>query len=255
MESKNRYKKIFWITLSVLLPLTLWHLLSVSVNQRLLLVSPIAVVERLLTIWTDDGFFSAVWFSFGRIVWGFFLAMFLGVLFAVPAGKFAVVERLLGPYVFAMKSVPVVSFIIICLLWLSSSQLSIFIAFLMVFPLVYTNILQGMKSLDKGMLQMATVFEIGWARRIYYIYLPHLKPYLLSACNVSLGMAWKAGIAAEVIGIPRGSIGERLHIARIHLNTADLFAWTVIIVVISLLFEKLFLFLLKRMFSKMEGCE
>lgn len=219
------------------------------------MVSPIAVVERLLTIWTDDGFFSAVWFSFGRIVWGFFLAMFLGVLFAVPAGKFAVVERLLGPYVFAMKSVPVVSFIIICLLWLSSSQLSIFIAFLMVFPLVYTNILQGMKSLDKGMLQMATVFEIGWARRIYYIYLPHLKPYLLSACNVSLGMAWKAGIAAEVIGIPRGSIGERLHIARIHLNTADLFAWTVIIVVISLLFEKLFLFLLKRMFSKMEGCE
>ena len=217
------------------------------------MVSPLTVAVRLVTIWQADGFFATLWFSFGRIVGGFFLAASLGALTAVPAGKFPLFERMLKPFVFTMKSVPIVSFIILCMLWLSTSQLSVFIAFLMVFPVVYTNTLQGMKSVDENMLQMASVFEIGRLRQVYYIYLPHLKPYLISACSVSLGMSWKAGIAAEVIGIPDGSIGERLYYARIYLNTVDLFAWTVIIVLISLLFEKLFLMLLKLGFSAMEG--
>lgn len=239
--------------MSILFPLVLWHMLSVSLDQKLLLVSPLTVVVRLFTIWQETGFIRTLWFSFGRIVWGFFLALVLGVLLAIPAGKFPIVERMLKPYAFTMKAVPVVSFIIICLIWLKSSQLSVFITFLMVFPIVYTNILQGMKSLDVNMLQMASVFEIGWARRIYYIYIPHLKPHLVSACDVSLGMSWKAGIAAEVIGIPTGSIGERLYYARIYLNTTDLFAWTVITVIICILFEKFFLTMLRRAFVIMEG--
>jgi len=255
MGPKRSYKDIIWRAIAILLPLTLWHILSVSLNQRLLLVSPVTVIARLFTIWMEAGFFSTVWFSFSRIVWGFLLATILGILLAIPAGKINAVELLLGPYAFVMKAVPVISFIIICLIWLKPAQLSTFIAFLMVFPIVYTNLLQGMKSLDPAMLQMASIFEIGWARRIYYIYMPHLKPYLMSACSVSLGMSWKAGIAAEVIGIPDGSIGDRLYYAKIYLNTTELFAWTVVTVVICILFEKLFLFLLRRAFFGMEGRE
>jgi len=253
MEPNKKYKDKIWLFLSILFPLALWHMLSLYVNQRLLLVSPLTVAARLLNIWMEDGFVGTLWFSFGRIVYGFFLAMALGVLLAIPAGKFPVLERMLNPFAFTMKAVPVVSFIIICLIWLKSSQLSVFITFLMVFPIVYTNLLQGMKSLDAGMLQMASVFEIGWPRRIYYIYIPHLKPYFVSACDVSLGMSWKAGIAAEVIGIPSGSIGEQLYYARIYLNTTDLFAWTVIAVIICILFEKFFLYMIRRVFTLMEG--
>ena len=253
MDPEKKSKRIFWIILSILFPLTLWHILSLTLDQKLLMVSPITVAVRLLTLWLEDGFFDVLWFSFGRIIGGFFLALLLGILFAIPAGKSVLIERMLKPFVLTMKSVPVASFIIILLLWLKSAQLSVFIAFLMVFPIVYTNLLQGMKSLDKNMLQMASVFEIGLGRRIYYLYLPHLRPYLISACSVSLGMSWKAGIAAEVIGIPDGSIGDKLYYAKIYLNTADLLAWTVIVVFVSLLFEKLFLFLLNRGFSVMEG--
>ena len=122
----------------------------------------------------------------------------------------------------------------------------------MVLPIVYTNILHGLKSTDPKLLEMSHLFEVGWWRRLHYIYIPHLESFLVSACSVSIGMAWKAGIAAEVIGIPEGSIGERLYEAKIYLSSADLFAWTVAIVVFSILFEKLFIHLLKACFSRLE---
>jgi NitT/TauT family transport system permease protein len=160
---------------------------------------------------------------------------------------------MLWPFMVAIKSVPVASFIILCLIWLSSKSLPTFISFLMVLPIVYTNMLQGIKSTDNKLLEMAAVFQVGWLKRMKYIHLPQLKPYLISASSVSIGLSWKAGTAAEVIGIPDGSIGEKLYEAKVYLSSGDLFAWTVVIIVVSISFEKLFLFLLNRLFTKVEG--
>ncbi len=110
----------------------------------------------------------------------------------------------------------------------------------MVLPIVYTNVLQGIRSTDKQLLEMADLFNIGWWRRLRYIYIPHLTPYILSACTVSIGLSWKAGVAAEVIGIPTGSIGERLYEAKVYFSTGDLFAWTLVIIALSILAEKIF---------------
>ena len=151
-----------------------------------------------------------------------------------------------------IKSIPVASFIIICLIWMSSSRLSIFISFLMVLPIVYTNVLQSIRSADRQLLEAVSIFRLSWPKRALYLWLPQLKPYLLSACTVSLGISWKAGIAAEIIGIPAGSIGRMFYDAKVYFNTVDLFAWTVIVVVISVLFEKGFLALLKGVFGSLE---
>lgn len=121
----------------------------------------------------------------------------------------------------------------------------------MVLPVVYSNVLQGIKTTDMKLLEMAKVFRVTPVKKALYIYLPHLKPYILSACSVSLGLSWKAGIAAEVIGIPTGSIGEKLYQAKVYLSTPDLFAWTVVIIVISILFEKLFTFSLSKLYSRL----
>ncbi len=99
---------------------------------------------------------------------------------------------------------------------------------------------------------MAEVFRVGLFRRIVFIYLPQLKPYLISACSVAMGLAWKSGIAAEVIGVSNGSIGEKLYEAKIYYTTADLFAWTLIIVVLSISFEKMFLYGIKKLFARLE---
>lgn len=184
--------------------------------------------------------------------WGFLLGTSVGCLLAALASRFAVAEVLLMPYMAAVKSVPVASFVIIALIWLSSSQLSVFITFLIVLPVIYSNILKGLQSTDRKMLEMADAFGVPVIRRLIYIRLPQIKPYLMSASSVAMGLAWKSGVAAEIICIPDGSIGESLYFAKVYLNTPELFAWTLTIVILSVGFEKLFCLLLKLFFREVE---
>lgn len=238
---------------AVLFALIVWQIASLMLGQELLLVSPIKVVQRLFSLCAVPDFWSSIGFSFVRIMEGFFTALLTGTVLAVAAGRFHLVDVLLWPFMAAIKATPVASFIILCLVWLNSASLSVFIAFLMVLPIVYTNMLEGITHTDKKMLEMADVFRIGLFRRIHYIYLPQLMPYFLAACSVSLGLAWKSGIAAEVIGIPDGSIGEKLYKAKLYLNSTDLFAWTVAIVVVSIVVEKLFLMIIRRIYRRLEA--
>ena len=233
----------------MLFALGVWQAAAMLLNQRLLLASPVEVAARLCTLLTEEGFAASLLFSFSRIVLGFVSALLLGTLLAVLAGRFSLFELLLRPFMLTVKSVPVASFIILALIWLSSRQLSSFISFLMVLPVVYTGVLGGIRAVDPRMTEAAGLFRVPWGRRLYYVWLPQVRPYLISACSVSLGLSWKAGIAAEVIGMPNGSIGEALYEAKIYLSTADLFAWTVVIVLLSLGFEKLFLLLLRLTFD------
>ena len=141
-----------------------------------------------------------------------------------------------------VKAVPVASFIILVLIWVPSRNLSVVISFLMVFPILYTNVLDGILSTDTlSFSRWHDVFATSPRSRIRYIYVSQVLPFFRTGCSIGLGLCWKAGVAAEVIGIPDGSIGEKLYNAKVYLNTPDLFAWTVVIVLISLLFEKLFL--------------
>jgi NitT/TauT family transport system permease protein len=239
-------------TASIIFAILLWQAASMLLDQSLLLVSPFKVLKRLGTIWLEAGFWQTVGFSLSRIVSGFMLGFICGLLLAILAGRLHIIEVFLWPFVLTIKSVPVASFIIISLIWLTSSKLSIFISFLMVFPIIYSNVLQSIKSTDKKLLEMAQLYRIPWRRRLLYIYMPQIKPFLISACSVALGMSWKAGIAAEVIGIPNGSIGEMLYESKIYLDTGNLLAWTVIIVLLSVSFEKLFMLLLKKAFAGLE---
>lgn len=247
----GRKRTIFKI-IAVLCAAASWEIAALAVNSKLLLASPIRVAQRLFEILKGGGFLSPVWFSFSRIVFGFLSALLLGTLFAALAGKFFIAEALFWPYMVTIKSVPVASFIVLALIWFSSSTLSSFTAFLMALPVIYTNVLSGIKSVDIKMTQAADVFKTGWLRRLIYIWLPAVKPFLISGCMVALGLSWKAGIAAEIIGIPEGSLGERLYYAKVYLNSGDLLAWTVVIVILSVAFEKLFVFLLKQAFKAVE---
>mgnify|MGYP002545450977 FL=1 len=131
------------------------------------------------------------------------------------------------------------SFIILVYLWLPGRWLTTFISALMVFPPVYLNLLEGLARRDRAFAEMARVFRVPWGRRFWRLDLPQLLPYLRSAVSLGLGLCWKAGVAAEVIGVVRGSLGERLYESKIYFEMPELFAWTVSIVALSALFEKL----------------
>lgn len=226
---------------SVLFWVFIWQSVSMYLGQEILLVSPVRVVKRLGELAVTEEFWSSIIFSVGRIAGGFFLAAVFAMVFAGMAAGIRGIRELLAPAVATVKAIPVASFIILVLIWVPSRNLSVVISFLMVFPVMYTNLLKGIENTDRQLLEMADVFQLSLFCRIRYIYVSQVLPFFRAGCSVALGLCWKAGVAAEVIGIPEQSMGEMLYNAKVYLNTPDLFAWTVVIVIISLLFEKLFL--------------
>jgi len=250
---KQQRKKAVFTVLSVLLAIAVWQIAAWVIHEKLILVSPWDVAKRLTTIWQEPDFFAAVWFSFSRIVLGYFAALAAGSVLAVAAGMLPVVEILLKPYMVTIKTVPVASFIVLTYVWLSSATISAFISFLIVLPTVYNGVLAGIKSIDAQIKEMANVFELSFFRRLLALYLPHTKPHLISAASLAAGLAWKSGIAAEILTVPAdGSIGNMIYYAKLGLSSVDLFAWTVIIVLLSVAFEKLFTLLLRGIFALLE---
>lgn len=237
--------------LIVLFWLIVWQAAAVLINQRLLLVSPLDTAKALARLVPTRAFWHRIGFSAGRILTGFSLALVVGCLFAVLAHTSRLLRELLAPVMQLVKATPVASFIILALLWVRGKNLSILISFLMVLPVVYSSILEGLSNLDWQLGEMARVFRIPWGRRVRCIWLPQIWPYLIQSCRVGLGICWKSGVAAEVIGLPSGSLGDALYQAKIYLQTDDLFAWTFVIVCASALFEQCFLWLLRRIGVKL----
>lgn len=222
----------------ILFWLAVWQIAAVLVCNDIILAGPVQVIQAFVQHITQAEFVKIVMCSFARIGAGFVAAFFCGVLLGAAAYRFLLVHELLEPVVCALKSIPVASFVVLLLIWFGSAGLSFFISFLIVFPNVYVNTIAGLKSVDIKLLEMARVFDIRGMNRFLYLYRPALMPYLDSCLKVSLGMAWKSGVAAEIIGLPSNSLGERLYFSKVSLDTAGLFAWTLMIILLSFLFER-----------------
>nr|WP_325196498.1 ABC transporter permease subunit [uncultured Oscillibacter sp.] len=243
---------------AVLFWLLVWQGASMALSAayphgHLLLASPLSALARLGELACTAAFWRAVGNSALHIFGGFLLSCVLAVLLAAMSARFRAARELLSPLVAAVKAVPVVSFIILALVWLDGRDLSLFISALMVFPPVYLNVLAGIDSADRQLLEMAAVFRVPFRRQLRGIWLPQVLPYFRAACSLGLGLCWKAGAAAEVIGLPAGTIGERLYTAKVYFQTPDLFAWTAVIVAVSVAFEKLFLALIDALAGKAGG--
>ena len=218
-------------------------------GHEFLLASPLRVLERLHGLLQQADTYLAALLSGGRILLGFLAGTVFGILLALLSHRFRLVKELTLPLVDALRAVPVASFVVLAIILVSSSRLSSLIAFVIGFPVLYENAAEGLAQTDRSLDEMAEVFRLGAARRLMYIKLPQLLPYLRAGALTALGLCWKSGIAAELIGIPRGTIGERLYSVKVNFLTADLFAWTVIIVLLNALTA----FMLKRLLDSAAG--
>ncbi len=231
---------IFWILV--------WQFLAMTVDNRILLVTPVEATKVLGTLLMQGMFWKIVAASFGRIAAGFVLGVGAAWLMAALAYRRKWIAELLHPLMSLMKTVPVVSFVVLLLIWWGSSFLAVAISFLVVVPGIYFNTLEGLGNTDKALLEMAEVYEIRGINRFVYIYRPALQPFVSSGLQMALGMCWKSGVAAEIIGTPAFSIGERLYLSKIYLDTAGVLAWTGVIILCSMIFERLVLGVVKRFF-------
>lgn len=238
---------------AILFWLAAWQIYSDMLGQEILMVSPVSVVKTLFALMMEPIFWQSVISSCIRILLGFWSGAVLGVVLAVLGYRFNIISALLNPVMFIMKSIPVASFILLMLFYISSRNLSVPASFVMVLPVIYINVLEGLRATDRRLVEMATVFRVSFIKKAIYIYSAQVMPYFVSACSLALGMSWKSGIAAEVIALPAVSIGERLFRAKTYLLTAELFAWTLVIVIISLVFEHALMALIKVAGKKAGG--
>jgi NitT/TauT family transport system permease protein len=170
---------------------------------------------------------------------GFLLGLFCGVLLGALAGRFPLFEILFRPWAVMIKSVPVASFIILALVWIGRTRVPSFSAFLMVLPILTGNMTAGLRAADPELWEVCRLYRFGPLKTVRFLYIPAVRPYFLSAARTSLGMAWKAGIAAEVLCSLSASIGGQIYESKLYLETPALFAWTITVICISMMIEKL----------------
>ena len=232
-------------TAAVVFALLVWQLASMLVGHEVLLASPVNVARTMLQIIPTGSFWSTVCFSVVRIVLGFLAAYAAGLILGILSSRFNWIRLLLWPFMVCIKSIPVASFIVLALIWMSASQLVGFVCFVACLPVIYNNVLEGLGSVDRAQIEAAQNLGAGWLKIVRTVFIPNIEPFLLSAASTGSGMAFKAGVAAEVVAIVAGSIGEQIYMSKVYFETASLFAWTLVIVLLSFIFEKLFCRLLK----------
>ena len=226
--------------------LAVWALAARAVGQELLLPSPIQTARKLLELARTPDFWFTVGRTILRVLTGILAAALLGILLAGLTHESRVLYALLSPIMTLLKSTPVASFIILALVWLGRDVVPVFIAGLMVLPVVWANVSAGLEQVDPQLMELARVYKLPRGRVFRRIVVPTVLPHLRAALRSALGLGWKAGIAAEVLTVPPYSIGKQIFEAKLYLETTALFAWTAAVVLLSFLIEKTLLLLVDK---------
>lgn len=226
--------------------LAIWQLGAMVVGSNLLLPGPIDTAIALFGLLKDDGFYLDAAATIARCIVAIVLAVVLGFGLALSSYRHKIVRDVLALPVSLFKSIPVMAVAIYMILLLHPSNVPVLVCWVMCFPIVYTNLLTGLDSMDNSLLEMAKVYNISGRRKAKLIYVPSLYPYFSSAMSLMAGMSWKAVVTAEVLSIPKFSLGYELMNSKYYLNTDMLFAYVVAIIAISVAFERVVKYMLKR---------
>ncbi|MBQ9557503.1 MAG: ABC transporter permease subunit [Clostridia bacterium] len=232
------FTAVFW--------LGVWQLAAVLIDQSIVLSPPLTVFETLFRLAGTGAFWLTVALSALRIFCGFALGVLAGVAFAVLTRVSRVAYTLFSPMMSVIRATPVASFIIMLLFFSENEYIPTVTAFLMVFPMIWANTFKGIEETDVKLIEMSKVFGLSRRAKLREIYLPSVEPYFVPAALSSLGFAWKAGVAAEVLAAPKYAVGGMLYRAKIYLETPEMLAWTICVIIISMLLEWLLSSLLRR---------
>lgn len=226
--------------------LILWGILAAWIDQPLLLPAPQDVIKRLLSLLPQAKFYETLGMTMARTL----LAYALGIAGAVVLGalclRFRLAELLLSPLLSAVRATPVTSFIVLALVWLSSPRVPVLTGFLMTLPVVFSSLVQSARAIDPKLLEMAKLYRFGKLGTLRHVIVPSVLPAVVESCLAAIGLCWKAVVAAEVIGVPKLAVGSRLYEAKIYLETDALLAWTLTVILLSVLLEALLTRLARR---------
>lgn len=246
-EKANKiYAKVLTTLGVAALWILIWYLAAARVGLELLLPSPEHVFKRFFGLLSESVFWRTMGSSLVRVTLGILQAVAAGILLGVLTAKSKVASAVFGPPMTVIKSTPVASFAILAALWLGRERLPVFVTLLIVLPIVWSNVETGVKQVDRGLLEMAKVYRVGTAKTVFGIYVPSVLPFFGAAFKTAIGLAWKAGISAEVIVNTPNSVGQKLFESKAYFETVDLFAWTAAVVLLNLILDAVIALVTRR---------
>lgn len=249
-ERNPRIAAILRKALTAAFWLAVWHVAYLIVKQEILLPSPAQTGLRLFELAQTGDFWISALLSLLRIMEGYFAGVAAGALLGALTARFSLLYDFFHPALSVIKATPVASFIILALVWIKKDNVPVFISFLMVLPVIWANVSEAIHQTDKDLLEMARLFRFPRGKMISKVYIPAILPYFFAGCTTALGFAWKAGIAAEILSLPKQSIGTELFYSKIYIETPDLFAWTAAVIIMSIILEKMLVRLLNQTKSR-----
>ena len=220
----------------------LWELAALIINNAILFAGPVDTIIALFNLLAKSEFYVSLLNSVMNILLGILAGLLTGTIFAAAGKRFKTFDEFFGPFIRLLRTVPVVCFIVIFLIWFGAGRISFFIVFTVTLPLVYINISSAIKAVDGRLLEMSDVFEMKLSKKLKYVYYPQMYQSVRATLKLIAGVGFKSGAAAEVIGQSMHSIGNGIYRAKINLETPTLFAWTAVILLVSFLLEKVFIF-------------
>lgn len=228
---------VFW--------LGVWQFAAMAVGQELLLPLPAAVLHSLAELAVTRSFWLSALYTLGRVLLGLCGGVIAGTLLGFLTHFSRWADLLLAPAVRVLRATPVVSFILLVYLWVSRANIPGLIAALMVLPVMWGNVTAGLAGVDPQLLELARAYRFSRGKTLRLVWLPSLRGHFVSGLLTAFGLAWKSGVAAEVICPPKYAIGGEIQQARVALETPELFAWTLVLILLSLVLECLLRRLLK----------
>jgi len=235
--------------ISFLLAVALWKVASLMVGLEIIIPSPESTFKSLVSIICSQDFLQIIFETIVRVTEAFLIACIAGILVGLITGVSKTMNALFKPFLVVIMSTPVISFILLALIWFKAGEIPVFVAFLIIFPIITVNVSDGIKSIDYKLVQMAKVYRIKGSRVLTDIYLPSIMSFLVAGISTAVGIGWKVVVTAEVLSQPKFAIGTSLQTAKIYLETSTVFAWTIIAIILSFLCEKAIRLIEARIFK------
>jgi NitT/TauT family transport system permease protein len=231
---------------SILTFFIVWSLAAALVGKEIILPSPAVALTQLYHLLTSGGFWVHLSATLSRGLIGFVLSFLVGLLIGLLSGLRPGFKTFFHLWLTIIRSTPSMAFILLALIWFDSEAVTLFVTFLVVFPLITQNVTEGLSQVDPQLKELARLYRVHFATVLCRMYLPAILPYLATAAAAGLGLTWKVMIAAEVLAYPRLGIGARMDTARTYLQTPEVFAWTIVVIAISLFFDRILNVLIRK---------
>ena len=239
MKNSTKNKHTWIVVISVAIMLLLWEVASLTLGSEQILPGPATTLKTTILLFAEKSFWTVIGSTILRGLIGFAIAVVAGIALGIVGGLKPKFDAFMQPWVVVMRSVPVVAFILLALIWFKSSSVPVFIGLLTMFPMIYSNIVNGIHNVDAKLIEMARFYQVSDRRIVTEVYIPAIAPYAVSGISNAVGIGWRAIIVGEVLSQPQYGIGTFMQSAQAFLQVDKVIAWTVIAVLLSFLFERL----------------